>query len=80
MLDTANTVQNGAEILKRFKVSDNHYLVLCYWKGNHDPYVVWRSSKDGYTYWGHYHRDFDSALETFNKIGKSLNANFSSIS
>lgn len=48
-------------------VSD--YVLLCKLPDNGvTPYVTWRSggpNGEGGRYWGHYHRDLDSALADF---------------
>lgn len=53
---------NGATVLDtRITLSGGQPIVLCYWKRNPQPYVVWSIDNEYNTFWGHYFDDKSKA-------------------
>ena len=65
--ETANVLPNGAQIIDRHKLRKEHWVWLAYWEGHAFPYVTWRSTDKGDTYWGHYYETVLDAQTDFNK-------------
>lgn len=59
---------NGARVVDmNYRLGTITYL--CYWEGNHMPWVTWKANETSpdATYWGHYFNNEEDALENFRK-------------
>ena len=59
-------LKNGAVVLLMY-ANPEETIVLAYWVGNNMPYVTWRVDEDGYSFWGHYYKEYDEAKAGFDK-------------
>ncbi|MGW8180378.1 MAG: hypothetical protein ACWGQW_16705, partial [bacterium] len=54
-----------AQILQRWRIGDNEWLVICWWQGSPHPYVTWKVNTDGEAYFGHYWGTYEEAHYDF---------------
>jgi tellurite resistance-related uncharacterized protein len=65
-MTVANSLPNGAQILRRHNAGMGRYVVLCVWRGA-QPYVTWATDNQGRAYWGHYFTRLDCAENDYCK-------------
>lgn len=54
--------------IARADLGNNRSIVLCDLGGGYHPFVTWAAKTDALqtdTFWGHYHKDYQSALDDF---------------
>lgn len=59
--------ENLPERVELARKTEPDAIILVYLPWNtFTPFVTWQEGRDGTTFWGHYHRTLDAALEDFN--------------